>query len=109
MLPPQPPPRPFPASRGGRVGRRRRRETAVTSLMAGAPLSISIVIPTLNAGRAFGTVLHRIMGPGRGAVGDGRGGSGLDGRDPAHREPVPVRPFRRGCRAGRTAELEPGD
>jgi len=33
--------------------------------MAGAPLSISIVIPTLNAGRAFGTVLHRIMGQGR--------------------------------------------
>lgn len=27
--------------------------------------SISIVIPTLNAGRAFGTVLHRIMGQGR--------------------------------------------
>ncbi len=33
--------------------------------MAGAPPSISIVIPTLNAGRAFGTVLHRIMGQGR--------------------------------------------
>jgi glycosyltransferase involved in cell wall biosynthesis len=33
--------------------------------MAGPPLSISIVIPTLNAGRAFGTVLHRIMGQGR--------------------------------------------
>jgi GT2 family glycosyltransferase len=32
--------------------------------MAGPPLSISIVIPTLNAGRAFGTVLHRIMGQG---------------------------------------------
>ncbi len=28
-------------------------------------LSISIVIPTLNAGRAFGTVLHRLMGQGR--------------------------------------------
>ena len=28
-------------------------------------LSISIVIPSLNAGRAFGTVLHRIMGQGR--------------------------------------------
>jgi rhamnosyltransferase len=33
--------------------------------MAGAPLSISIVIPTFNPGRAFGTVLHRIMGQGR--------------------------------------------
>lgn len=34
--------------------------------MVGAPdASISIVIPTLNAGRAFGTVLHRIMGQGR--------------------------------------------
>jgi glycosyltransferase involved in cell wall biosynthesis len=33
--------------------------------MAGPPLSISIVIPTFNAGRAFGTVLHRIMGQGR--------------------------------------------
>jgi len=33
--------------------------------MGGAPFSISIVIPTLNAGRAFGTVLHRIMGQGR--------------------------------------------
>jgi rhamnosyltransferase len=32
--------------------------------MGGAPLSISIVIPTLNAGRAFGTVLHRIAGQG---------------------------------------------
>src|ERR1700694_1747098 len=31
----------------------------------GAGVSISIVIPTLNAGRAFGTVLHRIMGQGR--------------------------------------------
>ena len=28
-------------------------------------LSISIVIPTLNAGRAFGTILHRIMGQGQ--------------------------------------------
>jgi rhamnosyltransferase len=28
-------------------------------------LSISIVIPTFNPGRAFGTVLHRIMGQGR--------------------------------------------
>ena len=34
-------------------------------MMAGEPPSISIVIPTLNAGRAFGTVLHRIMGQGR--------------------------------------------
>src|SRR5256712_9655994 len=33
--------------------------------MGDAALSISIVIPTLNAGRAFGTVLHRIMGQGR--------------------------------------------
>ena len=33
--------------------------------MAEAAPSISIVIPTLNAGRAFGTVLHRIMGQGR--------------------------------------------
>ena len=32
--------------------------------MADAALSISIVIPTLNAGRAFGTILHRIMGQG---------------------------------------------
>jgi GT2 family glycosyltransferase len=32
--------------------------------MGDAGLSISIVIPTLNAGRAFGTVLHRIMGQG---------------------------------------------
>jgi glycosyltransferase involved in cell wall biosynthesis len=30
-----------------------------------ASLSVSIVIPTLNAGRAFGTVLHRIMGQGQ--------------------------------------------
>ena len=29
-----------------------------------ASLSVSIVIPTFNAGRAFGTVLHRIMGQG---------------------------------------------
>jgi glycosyltransferase involved in cell wall biosynthesis len=33
--------------------------------MGDAGVSISIVIPTLNAGRAFGTVLHRIMGQGR--------------------------------------------
>src|SRR5437763_6847600 len=33
--------------------------------MGDAALSISIVIPTLNAGRAFGTVLHRIMGQGQ--------------------------------------------
>jgi glycosyltransferase involved in cell wall biosynthesis len=33
--------------------------------MGGAELSISIVIPTFNAGRAFGTVLHRLMGQGR--------------------------------------------
>jgi glycosyltransferase involved in cell wall biosynthesis len=33
--------------------------------MGDAGLSISIVIPTLNPGRAFGTVLHRIMGQGR--------------------------------------------
>src|SRR5689334_14502968 len=33
--------------------------------MGDAGLSISIVIPTHNAGRAFGTVLHRIMGQGR--------------------------------------------
>jgi glycosyltransferase involved in cell wall biosynthesis len=32
--------------------------------MAAGTASISIVIPTLNAGRAFGTVLHRIMGQG---------------------------------------------
>src|SRR5258708_25494050 len=32
--------------------------------MGDAVSSISIVIPTLNAGRAFGTVLHRIMGQG---------------------------------------------
>ena len=33
--------------------------------MGDAGLSTSIVIPTLNAGRAFGTVLHRIMGQGQ--------------------------------------------
>src|SRR2546423_9212263 len=33
--------------------------------MGDAGVSISIVIPTFNAGRAFGTVLHRIMGQGR--------------------------------------------
>jgi glycosyltransferase involved in cell wall biosynthesis len=33
--------------------------------MGDAALSISIVIPTLNPGRAFGTVLHRIQGQGR--------------------------------------------
>jgi len=33
--------------------------------MGDAGLSTSIVIPTFNAGRAFGTVLHRIMGQGR--------------------------------------------
>jgi rhamnosyltransferase len=33
--------------------------------MGGADLSVSIVIPTFNAGRAFGTVLHRIMGQGQ--------------------------------------------
>jgi glycosyltransferase involved in cell wall biosynthesis len=33
--------------------------------MADGGFSISIVIPTLNAGRAFGTVLHRLMGQGR--------------------------------------------
>ena len=33
--------------------------------MGDAGASISIVIPTLNAGRAFGTVLHRLMGQGR--------------------------------------------
>jgi rhamnosyltransferase len=33
--------------------------------MGSALPSISIVIPTFNAGRAFGTVLHRIMGQGR--------------------------------------------
>ena len=32
--------------------------------MSEAAPSISVVIPTLNAGRAFGTVLHRIMGQG---------------------------------------------
>jgi len=33
--------------------------------MAAAGRSISILIPTHNAGRSFGTVLHRIMGQGR--------------------------------------------
>ena len=33
--------------------------------MGASDASISVVIPTLNAGRAFGTVLHRIMGQGR--------------------------------------------
>src|ERR1700736_5825236 len=33
--------------------------------MGVSDVSISIVIPTLNPGRAFGTVLHRIMGQGR--------------------------------------------
>jgi rhamnosyltransferase len=33
--------------------------------MGDAGLSISIVIPTLNPGRAFGTILHRIMGQGQ--------------------------------------------
>lgn len=37
----------------------------VKSTMGEAAPSVSIVIPTLNAGRAFGTVLHRIMGQGR--------------------------------------------
>ncbi|TMG40363.1 MAG: glycosyltransferase family 2 protein, partial [Chloroflexi bacterium] len=32
--------------------------------MGGSGASISIVIPTRDAGRAFGTVLHRIMGQG---------------------------------------------
>lgn len=36
-------------------------------MAAGAP-PISILIPTLNAGRAFGTILHRIMGQGRDAI-----------------------------------------
>jgi glycosyltransferase involved in cell wall biosynthesis len=36
--------------------------------MGDAGVSISIVIPTMNAGRAFGTVLHRIMGQGRAPV-----------------------------------------
>src|SRR5438445_11504584 len=35
------------------------------SQMGDAGLSTSIVIPTFNAGRAFGTGLHRIMGQGR--------------------------------------------
>ena len=33
--------------------------------MGDGGVSVSIVIPTLNPGRAFGTVLHRIMGQGR--------------------------------------------
>nr|MDQ6885302.1 glycosyltransferase [Candidatus Dormibacteraeota bacterium] len=33
--------------------------------MGDGGLSVSIVIPTLNPGRAFGTILHRIMGQGR--------------------------------------------
>src|SRR2546430_15022550 len=33
--------------------------------MGDGSFSVSIVIPTLNPGRAFGTVLHRIMGQGR--------------------------------------------
>src|SRR5438552_5014327 len=33
--------------------------------MGTSALSVSIVIPTFNAGRAFGTILHRIMGQGR--------------------------------------------
>jgi len=33
--------------------------------MGDPALSISIVIPTLDAGRAFGTILHRIMGQGQ--------------------------------------------
>src|SRR4030081_2927273 len=33
--------------------------------MGDAGASISTVIPPLNAGRAFGTVLHRLMGHGR--------------------------------------------
>ena len=37
----------------------------VTVLMGDDAFSISIVIPTLNPGRAFGTILHRIMGQGR--------------------------------------------
>src|SRR5438270_8604367 len=37
----------------------------VKSTMGEAAPAVSIVIPTLNAGRAFGTVLHRIMGQGR--------------------------------------------
>src|ERR1700682_6089283 len=45
--------------------RRRGREMSLHPLMAGTGLPISIVIPTLNPGRAFGTVLHRLMGQGR--------------------------------------------
>jgi glycosyltransferase involved in cell wall biosynthesis len=36
--------------------------------MGDAGLSISIVIPTMNAGRSFATVLHRIMGQGQTAL-----------------------------------------
>src|SRR5438067_85952 len=43
----------------------KRRHPSLHWLVADVPSSISIVIPTLNAGRAFGTVLHRIMGQGR--------------------------------------------
>src|SRR2546430_8571078 len=43
----------------------KRRHPSLHLLVADVPSSISIVIPTLNAGRAFGTVLHRIMGQGR--------------------------------------------
>jgi glycosyltransferase involved in cell wall biosynthesis len=48
-------------SRG--IGKGRLRTLQV--VMGDAALSVSIVIPTLNAGRGFGTVLHRIMGQGR--------------------------------------------
>src|SRR2546430_6000036 len=43
----------------------KRRHPSLHLLVANVPSSISIVIPTLNPGRAFGTVLHRIMGQGR--------------------------------------------
>src|SRR6266705_62309 len=33
--------------------------------MGDVGFSVSVIIPTLHAGRAFGTVLHRIMGQGR--------------------------------------------
>src|SRR5713226_4844566 len=46
-------------------GVRKTAAASVTVPMADAAFSISIVIPTLNPGRAFGTVLHRIMGQGR--------------------------------------------
>src|SRR5205823_6457241 len=70
--------------------------------MGDAALSISIVIPTLNAGRAFGTVLHRIMGQGQAPLEIGGAGTGsTDGtrlRDPErHRS----RPFSRGKAAAR--------